>query len=118
MYRSISTIVPIPKLGDKAVLFTPISLANSAARGYLDTRHERHGIDHMVVGDLGSQEILLVCTDTGNVAAYYTRHIEHIVRGLLARSPEPHNHFACVPAFFTYWVGESAWALPFILRLE
>ena len=102
---------PFQKLGDKPMLLIPTSLANPDALGYMDTRHQRHGINHILVGNLGSHEILLVCTDTGNVAAYYTRNVEHWVRESLKLSAEPQNGLVNIDAFFTHWVGESAWGL-------
>ena len=102
---------PYQKLGDKPILTIPPSLANPSAPGYLHRDHRRHGINHILVGELGSEEILLVCTDSGNVAAYHTQQIEKAVR---RSKPDlttiPTSCFRVRP-FFVHWVHESAWGL-------
>lgn len=102
---------PYQRLGNKPILSIPPSLANPAANGYLDHPPERHGINHLTVGDLGSEEILLLCTDSGNLAAYHTKQIEQIVRRSNPSFPTASTNYIGVRAFFTHWVHESAWGL-------
>lgn len=82
-----------------------------------------NAINHMVVGDLGDQEILVVCRDNGDVAAWYTAVIAEYIqtnqrmrkdrdqtkdRGQqtdkIQQQPHPRH-------FFADNVGESAWGL-------
>ncbi|KUI56595.1 hypothetical protein VP1G_03880 [Cytospora mali] len=80
-----------------------------------------HEINHMVVGELGDEEILLVGKDNGDVIAWYTQSIAHYIEtsvpeskkrsqrnnersGYVSRRPNP-NHF------FADNVGISAWGL-------
>ena len=70
---------PFQKLHQKPQLNVPPTLANATAAGYID-EWRPHGINHLMVGDLGSEEILLVATDSGNIAAYHTRAIEEAIK--------------------------------------
>jgi hypothetical protein len=61
---------------------------------------------------LGSEEILFLSTDSGNVAAYYTASIQDgIEKEPYKFSKEGHSDLVSVRAFFTHWVYESAWGL-------
>lgn len=83
--------------------------------------HCPHEMNHMVVGELGDQEILVVCRDNGDVEAWYTATIaQYIKRNKRTRKdrdqtkghgsdrilPQPHPRH-----FFAENVGESAWGL-------
>lgn len=79
-----------------------------------------HTINHMVVGSLGRQEVVVACFDDGDVIAYYTSEIADWIssrsnvsstippvqkrasRGTRDRIPRP---------FFHESVGKSAWGL-------
>lgn len=82
-----------------------------------------NAMNHMVVGELGDQEILVVCRDNGDVEAWYTAAIAECIqrnkrmrkgrhqtkdRGQrtneIPRQPHPRH-------FFADNVGESAWGL-------
>lgn len=102
---------PFQKLGKTPSLVITPTLANKSARGYIDEACS-HAINHLVVGDLGNHEILLVARDSGNVEAYYTRS----VRDAIDKEPyrfnkERHSDFVGLRAFFSHWVHESAWGL-------
>jgi hypothetical protein len=68
-----------------------------------------HQVNHLMVGDFGEEEILLMAYDDGDIIAYYTRHIEEAVQDKLdfvaqqcPRSIQP---------FFHENVEKSAWGL-------
>lgn len=64
--RTLKQIIPgVPEL----ILRLPIS--EKAGRGHLNDRP--HCVNNMIIGNLGSKEILLFCTDDGDVTAYYTQ---------------------------------------------
>jgi CRT10 len=102
---------PFQTLGEKPVLIIPPALAEPNAQGYIDSR-QAHTINHMIVGDLGKEEILLVATDSGNVAAYHTKAIRDATeKDPYKYSTDARSDFVGVRAFFTHWVHESAWGL-------
>lgn len=82
-----------------------------------------HAINHMVVGDLGDQEILVFCRDNGDVEAWYTATIaEYIQRNKRVRKDRDQTKDRGRRAdgipwqlhprhFFADNVGESAWGL-------
>ncbi|KAK4220253.1 hypothetical protein QBC37DRAFT_408219 [Rhypophila decipiens] len=81
--------------------------------GVIDTVFP-HQVSNMVVGNLGTHEVLLFAYDDGDVGAYYTHTIEHAIlandqqrqeRGIPGARP-------VVPRqFFSENVGKSAWGL-------
>jgi hypothetical protein len=102
---------PFQTLGAKPSLTIPPTLAEPNAQGYIDTR-QSHTINHIIVGDLGTEEILLVATDSGNVAAYHTKAIrDAIEKDPYKYSADARSDFVGVRAFFSHWVHESAWGL-------
>ena len=102
---------PFQKLHQKPQLNIPPTLANATAAGYIDDWRP-HGINHLMVGDLGSEEILLVATDSGNIAAYHTRAIEEAIKKDPYKfSDKGRSDVVGLRAFFSQWVHESAWGL-------
>ncbi|RVX71082.1 hypothetical protein B0A52_03448 [Exophiala mesophila] len=102
---------PFQTLGRTPQLVIPQALAKAGARGYIDPNNA-HSINHLMVGDLGNQEILLLATDSGNIAAYYTRSIqEAILRKSFSLSTTASSDVLGLQPFFTHWVHESAWGL-------
>lgn len=97
-----------------ALLIRP-ELANPHALGYLShpgRRAEGHCINHLIVKDLGSQEILLLATDSGNVEAYYTASVLDAIHEFKRNGLE--RKFADsvgLRPFFKYWVCQSVWGL-------
>src|SRR5271154_6074292 len=77
---------PLQKLGSKPSLTISPTVAESEARGYIDQRRP-HAVNHLLTGDLGHEEILLVATDSGNVAAYHTR----AIRDAIEKDPYKYN---------------------------
>jgi hypothetical protein len=102
---------PFQKLYRLPALVIPPALANPTARGYIDEQVP-HAINHLTVGDLGKEEILLLATDSGNITAYYTKTIEEAIRKDPYRfSTDARSDYVGVRPFFTHWVDESAWGL-------
>jgi hypothetical protein len=102
---------PFQTLGRKPKLYIPPALAEPHARGYIDPG-DPHAINHLVVGDLGTEEILLVATDSGNVTGYHTKAIYEAVRNDPYRfSTEARSDVAGLRPFFAQCVHESAWGL-------
>ncbi|KAI1101099.1 hypothetical protein F4804DRAFT_22860 [Jackrogersella minutella] len=75
--------------------------------GYLDDNFP-HQINHLIVGELGNEEILLLAYDDGDVIGYYTRHIEN---ELLRRERDGRNTRSTPEPFFHENVDKSAWGL-------
>ncbi|KAI0116840.1 hypothetical protein F4814DRAFT_414137 [Daldinia grandis] len=75
--------------------------------GYLDNLFP-HQVNHLVVGDFGDEEILLLAYDDGDVIGYYTRSIEN---ELLRRERDGRDVEIAPNPFFHENVGKSAWGL-------
>ena len=79
--------------------------------GQID-RRKPHQVDHLIVGNLGDSEILLMCYDDGDVIAYYT-HL--IAKYVLNCASSPRRRPSVPPRipkpFFHESVGVSAWGL-------
>jgi hypothetical protein len=102
---------PYQKLGNKPSLVITPTLANDNASGYID-EEVPHAVNHLIVGDLGIEEILLVARDSGNIDAYHTRAIRDAIEKEPYRfSKEAHADFVGLRAFFSQWVHKSAWGL-------
>lgn len=102
---------PFQRMGRRAQLAIAPILANPDAQGYID-RHRPHSINHLIVDDLGTEEILLIATDSGNITAYYTKSVEEAIRRQPYRfTTNAAGHPADVRSFFSEWVFESAWGL-------
>lgn len=102
---------PYQKLRTKPSLVITPTLANETARGYID-EDSPHAVNHLIVGDLGNEEILLVARDSGNIDAYHTRAIRDAInKEPYLFSKEGHADFVGLRAFFSQWVHKSAWGL-------
>ncbi|KAI1805006.1 hypothetical protein F4811DRAFT_570633 [Daldinia bambusicola] len=89
------------------VLQPPASAMGIETGGYLDKVFP-HQVNHMIVGDLGDEEIVLLAYDDGDVIGYYTRAIE---KELLRREREGRDNDIVPEPFFHENVGKSAWGL-------
>ncbi|KAI1422696.1 hypothetical protein F5Y12DRAFT_799397 [Xylaria sp. FL1777] len=76
--------------------------------GYLDNNMP-HQMNHLIMGDLGDEEILLLACDDGDVLAYYNAHIEKAL--LRLESSNALQDATIVRPFFHQNVGISAWGL-------
>ncbi|KAI1172816.1 hypothetical protein F4777DRAFT_560282 [Nemania sp. FL0916] len=87
----------------------PVSEDARLIHGDIDFRNP-HYINHMVLGNLGEEEILLFACDDGDVLAYYTHQVEHALQRLeLGTIPE--QPLMPMKPFFHRNVGKSAWGL-------
>jgi len=68
------TLPPRPDL--KIVL--PRSRKGINVGGYIDNNNP-HSVNHMILGNLGNYEVLLMACDDGDVLAYYTHLLENEV---------------------------------------
>ena len=105
---------PFQTLRRQPALLIKPELANRNAFGYLSQRGraEEHCINHLMVGDLGSQETLLFVTDSGNIEAYYTS----AVLAAINRAPGQYcegssSDVLGLRPFFSHWVRQSAWGI-------
>lgn len=60
------------------ILDLPVSDRSIIVGGYIDVTRP-HCVNHMIIGNLGTHEILLMSCDDGDVLAYYT----HVIGGFL-----------------------------------
>ena len=105
---------PFQTLRRQPALLIKPELANRNALGYLSQRGhaQDHCINHLMVGDLGSQEILLFVTDSGNVEAYYTSAILEAIKRAPGQYCEGSSSDVLgLRPFFSYWVRQSAWGI-------
>ncbi|KAK5104472.1 hypothetical protein LTS08_002361 [Lithohypha guttulata] len=106
---------PYQTLSKEPVLRIAPELANPHANGYLSSARENvspHCINHLMVGDLGSQEILALVTDSGNVIAYYTSSVAAAInRASAQREGGTNSDILGLRHFFSYWVRQSSWGL-------
>ncbi|KAI1779500.1 hypothetical protein F4818DRAFT_436807 [Hypoxylon cercidicola] len=89
------------------ILQPPASEMSISVGGYLDDDFP-HQVNHLIVGELGQEEILLLAYDDGDVIGYYTRHIEN---ELIRREREGQLGGPAPEPFFHENVGKSAWGL-------
>ncbi|KAM5473270.1 hypothetical protein MferCBS49748_001080 [Microsporum ferrugineum] len=97
-------------IGSRPALILTPKMARPDAPGYI-APNIPHAINQITVGDLGSDEILLLATDSGNVAAYRTEHIYLAIEGRRVEDTDPIQLGNGVACFFSEWVTQSAWAL-------
>ncbi|RBR09780.1 uncharacterized protein FIESC28_09737 [Fusarium coffeatum] len=68
-----------------------------------------HTINHMIIGFLGDEEIVLACYDDGDVVAYYTKDLAK--RIFTCRGTSDVLHKSAPEQFFHENTGISAWGL-------
>ncbi|KAF2971177.1 hypothetical protein GQX73_g2387 [Xylaria multiplex] len=76
--------------------------------GYIDTVRP-HQVNHLVISDLGDEEIMLLAYDDGDVLGYYTSQIDNALLRLESTSALCDS--IVVKPFFHENVGVSAWGL-------
>ncbi|EFX04718.1 hypothetical protein CMQ_1646 [Grosmannia clavigera kw1407] len=107
---------PAPEIlrGPQLILCPGPSSAARTIGGYIDPKFP-HQANHAIVGNLGSQEILLLGYDDGDVIAYYTHHIrdylERRSRRPRRRQQQQQQPLKKPKPFFHQTVGMSAWGL-------
>ncbi|KAK4153403.1 hypothetical protein C8A00DRAFT_15379 [Chaetomidium leptoderma] len=103
-------ILPPPSL----ILHPRPSKLGDECGGFLDQRFP-HQINHIVVGNLGALEIVVLAYDDGDTIAYYTHSIVRCIRANSdqVRGPgaSPGRQGAHLKPFFHENVGKTAWGL-------
>ncbi|KAI0818217.1 hypothetical protein GGR55DRAFT_63825 [Xylaria sp. FL0064] len=90
------------------ILKPPTSKEALKVGGYID-RNMPHQMNHLIMGDLGHEEVLLLACDDGDVLGYYTSQIETAL--LRLESDDAPREATIVKPFFHQNVGISAWGL-------
>ncbi len=98
---------PTQLISSKPQLEFRLPTTQHGLAGYIDPGHP-HAVNHLVVGDLGEEEILLATCDDGDVVAYSTR---HILNAIEVEQEIELLLFEHVRPFFKRNVGMSAWGL-------
>ncbi len=91
---------PEQTLSEKPELIIDLPTSRRGLPGYIE--HEcPHAVNHLIVADLGKEEILVVACDDGDVISYMTRSIGLVIdQSIPLRKP-----------WFSQNVGASAWGL-------
>jgi hypothetical protein len=98
------------RLGSQPEMIIHPVMKEPDSRGYIDP-NKPHTINHIIVDDLGVDEVLLLATDSGNVTGYEVEKIfEALARCERFKYPRPFKG-AEVKPFFTENVELSAWGL-------
>ena len=92
------------------VLCPPATEAGRQVGGYMNVA-KPHQVNHLIIGNLGADEILLLAYDDGDVIAYYTRHIVHHLECLDKRCRRKCPAPKVPQPFFRETVGMTAWGL-------
>ena len=99
------------RLGDKVIGHFCILIADTIPTLDIDPT-DAHGINHIIIGDIGNQETLLAACDDGDVVAISTRSIHRAAqRNIAVAQGDDDLPADDVQAFFTGNVGASAWGL-------
>jgi hypothetical protein len=101
---------PTQSVPEHPSLVIPSTPTSPGLRGHLDDRNP-HAINNLIVQLLGSEEVVAVVRDDGDVDAFLIRHILQAVE----RRAEPESTIGVcadeVRPFFQSNVGRSAWGL-------
>ncbi len=109
---------PSQTLPKKPELIIAIPESRPNLTGYIN-RDSPHAINHLIIGDIGNEEVLVACCDDGDVVGYTVRSIERLLETLpdlrrqakpSGRNPETAPTIAGRP-FLLENVGKSAWGL-------
>jgi hypothetical protein len=91
------------------MIITPV-MRIPDAEGYISSRCP-HGINNILVDDLGRDEILLLATDSGNVCGYHVENIFSYIESAKLRGEKDTILEPRIDPFFSESVGLSAWGL-------
>ena len=109
---------PSQTLPKKPELIIAIPESRPGLTGYINSEFP-HTINHLIIGDIGNEEVLVACCDDGDVVGYTVRSIERLLETL----PHLRRQFrlsGCNPEipptvpgrpFLLENVGKSAWGL-------
>ena len=109
---------PSQTLPKKPELIIAIPESRPYLTGYIN-RDFPHAINHLIIGDIGNEEVLVACCDDGDVVGYTVQSIERLLETLpdLRRQSEPSRRNTetapTIPGrpFLLENVGKSAWGL-------
>ena len=101
---------PSQKIGSSAELVIDLPISRPGLVGYIGPR-KPHAVNHLVLGDLGNEEIILLGCDDGDVLAYTTRSISNALLAEKLEKSEVQTSIADPKPFFMRNVGSSAWGL-------
>ncbi|KAI9843043.1 MAG: hypothetical protein M1837_006674 [Sclerophora amabilis] len=101
---------PNQALSNRPDLIIALPVSRPGLEGYIDERSP-HGINNLVVDDLGDEEILACVCDDGDVVAFYTRGILNAIQRQSELDVPSEADVNNVRAFFVENVGKSAWGL-------
>ena len=102
----------------KPELIIAIPESRPGLTGYINSDFP-HAINHLIIGDIGNEEVLVACCDDGDVVGYTVRSIERLLETLpdlriqsklSGRNPEIAPSVPGRP-FLLENVGKSAWGL-------
>ncbi|KAL3711035.1 hypothetical protein TMatcc_004832 [Talaromyces marneffei ATCC 18224] len=101
---------PRQVLGRKPVMIITPVMRVPDAEGYISRRCP-HGINNILVDDLGRDEILLLATDSGNVCGYHVENVFSYIESARLRGEKDTILDPRIDPFFCENVGLSAWGL-------
>ncbi|KAL8672630.1 MAG: hypothetical protein Q9168_002906 [Polycauliona sp. 1 TL-2023] len=90
--------------------YFPVHRSGANLRGYIDPVHP-HAINHLVVADLGHEELVIVATDDGDVVAYTTRSIRNDIHVRMRGYRACRLFCTTVKPYYIRNCGASAWGL-------
>lgn len=80
-------------------------------RGHVDRQLGGRSLNHIITGFLGEDEILLACSDKGDVFSYYVKVVADAIFGSAKHKTSPKDCPTFLEPFFEANVGKSAWGL-------
>ena len=104
-----------PQYPDQTISSEPAGIiellpSRSGLRGQINASTPQ-GVNHLIVRDLGNEEILLVACEGGDIIAYTTKAIERAIEQRKAMDGTSSPTYCFPVAFFHEHVGQSAWGL-------
>ena len=111
-------VFPSQTLPKKPALIIAIPESRPGLPGYIAPDFP-HAINHLIIGEIGNEEVLVACCDDGDVVGYTVRSIERLVEtlpDLRRQSKLSSRNIETVPTvpgrpFLLENVGDSAWGL-------
>lgn len=97
-------------LGSQPEMIIVPVMKNIYAEGHISPQVP-HAINHMIIDDLGREEVLLLATDSGNVTGYRVEAIYSALERAAEEGKERPLDDSSVHPFFAEHVGASAWGL-------
>ncbi|CAK7207987.1 hypothetical protein SEUCBS139899_010821 [Sporothrix eucalyptigena] len=103
---------PAPEIlrGPLLVLRPPATAAGRELGGHM-SKTKPHQANHIITGDLGGVEVIVLAYDDGDVVAYYTRHIVNYLERSKKRRRRKQPGRKVPQPFFRETVGMTAWGL-------